>query len=101
MLASIWYIYLYQPLFNALIWIYVNIAGQNLGWAVIWLTIFLRIILLPLSIISVLTADRRGKASAEAIKAMAAHKNDRVAQQEVARRIMRKYHISPSHRQSC
>ena len=95
MLDLIWYHFLYQPLFNALIWIYVNVAGENLGWAVVWLTVFLRVVLLPLSIISVLTADRREKAAEEAKKAMLAFKNDRVAQHDAARRIMRKYHISP------
>lgn len=94
-LGSIWYTFLYQPLFNALIWIYVNVAGFNLGWAVVWLTIFLRILLLPLSIVSVLAASRRAKAVAEAKKAMVAYKSDRVAQQVAARKIMKKYHISP------
>lgn len=94
-LGAIWYSFLYQPLFNALIWIYVNVAGFNLGWAVVWLTIFLRILLLPLSIISVLAASRRHKAVDEAKKAMVAYKSDRVAQQVAARKIMRKYHISP------
>lgn len=95
MIGEIWFTFLYQPLFNALIWVYVNIAGQNLGWAVVWLTIFLRIILLPLSIISELTAARRQKAIEEAKKAMASYKNDRVAQMQAAREVMKKYHISP------
>ncbi len=95
MMDLIWYSFLYQPIFNALVWIYVNVAGENLGWAVVWLTIFLRIVLLPLSIISVMTSDRREKASEEAKKAMTAYKNDKVAQMEAARRVMRKYHISP------
>jgi membrane protein insertase Oxa1/YidC/SpoIIIJ len=95
MLSLVWYNFLFQPLFNALIWIYVNVAGQNLGWAVVWLTIFLRMVLLPLSIISILTSDRREKAALEARKAMVAFKNDRIAQNEAARKVMKKYHISP------
>lgn len=95
MLETFWYSFLYQPLFNALIWIYVNIAGQNLGWAVIWLTIFLRILLLPLTILSIAAEDRKSKAVEEAKAAMKAYKNDRVAQQEAARKVMKKYHISP------
>lgn len=95
MFSLIWYNFLYQPLFNALIWVYVNLAGENLGWAIIWLTIFLRIFLLPLTVISELTAARREKAVEEAKKAMLAYKNDRVAQKEAARAVMRKYRISP------
>lgn len=95
MLSQFWYYFLFQPLFNVLIWIYVNIAGFNLGWAVVWLTIFLRILLLPLSIISVLTSDRREKAASESRAAALAYKNDRIAQREATRLVMKKYHISP------
>ncbi len=95
MLANLWYVGLYQPVFNALIWIYANIADHNLGWAVVWLTIFLRILLLPLSIISEFTAARQKKAIEEGEKAVAAFKGDRIAQQEEVRKIMKRYHISP------
>ncbi|MFA6105211.1 MAG: YidC/Oxa1 family membrane protein insertase [Patescibacteria group bacterium] len=95
MLNLIWYNFLFQPLFNALIWIYVNVAGENLGWAVVWLTVFLRVILLPLTIIALMNTDRREKAEEEARKAMLAFKNDRIAQSEAARSIMKKYRISP------
>lgn len=95
MFTLIWYTFLYQPLFNALIWVYTNLAGENLGWAVVWLTILLRVLLLPLTIISEMTAARREKAIEEAKKAMVAFKNDRVAQKEAARNVMKKYHISP------
>ncbi|KKU11758.1 MAG: Membrane protein insertase YidC [Parcubacteria group bacterium GW2011_GWC2_45_7] len=95
MLSTLWFIVLYQPLFNALIWIYSNVANENFGWAVIWLTIFLRILLLPLTIISEYNEARHREAVEEASKTLQAYKNDRVAQKEVARRIMKKYHISP------
>jgi len=95
MLNDIWFVYLYQPLFNALIWIYENIAGMNLGWAVVWLTIFLRILLLPLTIISEYNAVKHKKAIDEAEQALKAYKGDKVAQKDAARQIVRKYHISP------
>ena len=62
MLATFWYLFLYQPLFNALIWIYSNIASGNLGWAVIWLTVFLRVVLLPLTFVSERNVRREEKA---------------------------------------
>lgn len=95
MLSSLWFTYLYQPLFNALIWIYANVANQNLGWAVIWLTIFLRIFLLPLTLISQRNSRRHAKAVEEANRALAAFKGDQIAQKEHARAIMRRYKISP------
>lgn len=52
MFEFIWNDILYRPLFNALIWIYNNWTNNNLGWAVVYLTICLRIILLPLTILA-------------------------------------------------
>ncbi|HRH23500.1 MAG TPA: YidC/Oxa1 family membrane protein insertase [Candidatus Magasanikbacteria bacterium] len=52
MFGFIWNEVLYRPLFNVLIWLYNNVTDHNLGWAVVLLTIGLRIILLPLNMIS-------------------------------------------------
>jgi membrane protein insertase Oxa1/YidC/SpoIIIJ len=95
MLTYFWANYLYQPLFNALIWIYFNIAERNLGWAVIWLTVFLRVILLPLTIISERDAVRQKKTEEDARHAAKVFKNDAVAQKEEIRRIMKKNRVSP------
>lgn len=95
MLSTFWFYCLYQPLFNVLIWIYTNIANLNLGWAVIWLTIFLRIALLPLTIISERNALQEEKAEVEAEKVALAFKQDPVARKEEVRRIMKKYKIFP------
>ncbi|HUT22568.1 MAG TPA: YidC/Oxa1 family membrane protein insertase [Candidatus Bipolaricaulota bacterium] len=40
---------LYQPLYNLLIWLYNVIPGQDIGLAIIALTIIIKVILLPLS----------------------------------------------------
>ncbi|PIT87354.1 MAG: hypothetical protein COU31_03320 [Candidatus Magasanikbacteria bacterium CG10_big_fil_rev_8_21_14_0_10_40_10] len=95
MLALFWFTFLYQPLFNALVWIYVNIADQNLGWAVVWLTVFLRILLLPLSILSARNVKRREQAQLKAEQATKDFKSDPIARKEAVRRIMRQYNISP------
>jgi membrane protein insertase Oxa1/YidC/SpoIIIJ len=52
-------------------------------------------LLLPLTIISALNADKHEKAEEEAAKAMASYKNDKIAQKDAAREIMKKYKISP------
>ncbi|MDD4476963.1 MAG: YidC/Oxa1 family membrane protein insertase [Patescibacteria group bacterium] len=94
-LSVFWFSYLYQPLFNALIWIYSNISGQNLGWAVVWLTVFLRIALLPFTIISERDSVKKQKLEELACESAKIFKNDPVAQKEEMRRIMNKYRISP------
>ncbi|KKQ39110.1 MAG: Membrane protein insertase YidC [Candidatus Magasanikbacteria bacterium GW2011_GWA2_37_8] len=95
MLSTIWFIFLYQPLFNALIWIYSNIADFNLGWAVIWLTIFLRILLLPLTFITERNSIRQEKAEEEALAESKAFEHDSVARSEIIRKVMKKHKISP------
>ncbi|MDO8499417.1 MAG: YidC/Oxa1 family membrane protein insertase [bacterium] len=95
MLTYIWTVFLYQPVFNALIWIYSNFAGKNMGWAVVWLTVGLRIILLPLTIASERNAFKEVLAEAEAEAASKAFKFDPVARKEIFRRIIKKNKISP------
>lgn len=46
---NIFFTILYQPLFNLLIWFYNVIPGNDIGLAIIGLTAFIRILLLPLS----------------------------------------------------
>ncbi len=95
MISYIWITFLYQPLFNVLIWIYNNIAGKNMGWAVIWLTIFLRLALLPLTIISERNAYKEINAETEAAEAAKAFKHDPIARKEIVRKIIKKNKISP------
>ena len=78
-----------------LIWLYSHVADGNLGWAVIWMTVFLRILLLPLTIISERNAVRQQEVEEEAYKTAKVFKGDQVKQNEEIRRIMKKKRISP------
>lgn len=62
-LSLIWNQYLYIPLFNFLVWLYLNYSADNLGVAVIILTIILRVILLPFTVLT-----ERGKIISERLK---------------------------------
>ncbi len=95
MLSGIWYTFLYQPVFNALFWIYAHVAGQNLGWAVIWLTVFLRLVLLPLSIISEHNNTKQQKIDEEIARLKGVYKNDSITQKEEIRRMLKKHYVSP------
>lgn len=52
MLSVIWHDYLFAPLLNLLIYLYNGIAFENLGLAVVYMTVALRLALIPLSIIA-------------------------------------------------
>ena len=95
MLSLLWNNFLFQPLLNALIWIYSNMTDHNLGWAVIWLTIFLRLILLPLTIITEKNALKQVKVEEEVLAKTKAFSQDKVRQNEEIRRLMKKNRISP------
>jgi YidC/Oxa1 family membrane protein insertase len=43
----------YQPLFNALVWLYNSIPGHDIGLAIVLLTIVIRLILFPLNYLAI------------------------------------------------
>lgn len=95
MLAELWNVYLYQPVFNALIWIYNNWAGQNMGVAVIYLTIGLRILLLPLTVITERNRAENKETEAEVLRLNKEFHYDPVLQKEEIRRQLKKRKIKP------
>lgn len=48
MIYNVYNLFFYQPLFNALVWLY-NVVGSDLGIATVLLTLLVRLILYPLS----------------------------------------------------
>lgn len=95
MLSSLWFTFLYQPLFNVLIYIYNTFGAENLGWSVVLLTMGLRIVLLPLSIISERSKAGREKAMQLASEVAQVYKNDPVARNQEVRKFLRQHRISP------
>lgn len=94
-MGFIWYNLLYRPLVNILILLYNTISYNNLGIAVVWLTVLVRIALLPLSIIV-----ERNKSVYEALedrldKIHASFAKDPVMEREATREILKKYKIKP------
>jgi len=82
-LSYIWTFYLYIPLFNFLIWLYLNYSMFNLGIAVIVLTIILRFSLLPFTILS-----ERGKLISQRLKRDVGEINRDFSHDPVKRKIM-------------
>ncbi len=94
-MGEFWQSFLVTPLLNILILFYDTIAFGNLGVAVIELTIALRIILLPLTIV-----DEKGKAQEEQMDREVARiqesfKGDEVAAHEHVRELLRKHKVNP------
>ncbi|MBU1180206.1 YidC/Oxa1 family membrane protein insertase [Patescibacteria group bacterium] len=95
MISHIWNEYLFRPIFNILIYFYNEVTAQNLGLAVIYLTVLLRLTLLPFSVISVWKEGFHKKLSKQISKIALAHKNDPVLQNQEIREFFKKYRVNP------
>jgi YidC/Oxa1 family membrane protein insertase len=83
------------PLLNVLIYLYNTVAFGNLGVAVIEMTVLLRLVLLPLSIVSEADEMKYEKLEAEVALTQSHFKNDRVQAHEEIRALLKQHHISP------
>ena len=93
--SLIWQQYLYLPLFNFLVLLYLNYSLFNLGVAVIILTVLLRLVLLPFTILT-----ERGKIIGLRIRnnleeIRRDYLNDPVKQKVVIRQFLKKKKIRP------
>ncbi|MFA6382752.1 MAG: YidC/Oxa1 family membrane protein insertase [Candidatus Buchananbacteria bacterium] len=91
----IWQNYLYIPLFNLLVWLYLNYSSFNLGIAVIILTVILRILLLPFTVLTERGKLIGGKVRKEIIEIKRDHATDPVKQKILIRRLLKKKKIRP------
>ena len=95
MIATIWHDFLYQPLLNLLIWIYNNHTDFNLGLAVVYLTVLLRLVLLPFTFVSERDKIRWERLNQEVKKIKEEYKKDPVLMKEAVRETLKKHHIRP------
>ena len=91
----LWHTFLYNPLLNALIALYNGPAGQNLGIAVIELTVLIRIVLLPFTVIAVRAHHRYDTLRHELGHIETSYRNDRVRRKQALRSLLEKHNIKP------
>lgn len=94
-LASFWNDYLFAPLLNILLILYSGPAQGNLGYAVILLTIFLRVALLPLNIITIKGQKAYAALEKKVAEIKTVYKDDPVLMKERLRNVLKKYRFSP------
>lgn len=95
MFHQIWHDVLYTPLLNVLIWLYNVPAFGNLGVAIIYLTIIIRVVLLPFTVVSERSKILYGKLSQKIDKISQDFKNDPIQKKEMIRKVMREHKVSP------
>lgn len=95
MLTSLWYTFLYQPTFNALIWLYNHGTNENLGVAIILLTCIIRAALLPFSVFEILAKAKNEKLAQDIATIQKSYKNDPILMKDEVRRHLRTKQITP------
>lgn len=94
-LKSILKTILYQPLFNALIFFVWLIPGHNVGWAIIILTVIIRIILLPSSMNATRQQKKMRDLQPEIAELQAKYKDNKQKQSEELMKFYREKKINP------
>lgn len=95
MLLDLWNEYLYRPLFNFLIWMYNNWTEGNLGWAIVYLTIGLRLVLLPFTIVSERNKIKNQAIIDELKRVQKGYHKDPVLQKQEIRRVLKQRKVRP------
>lgn len=96
MLSIIWHDFLYTPLLNFLIWLYNQPASfENLGIAIIYLTIIIRVVLLPFTIVSERSKILYENLGKKIDRIRQDFKNDPIQQKEMIRKVMHEHQVSP------
>ena len=91
----LWTTIFYAPLFNALIWLYNGPAEQNFGLSIILLTFALRLVILPLTILSERNKHIYDEVEEEIAEIERAFKNDPEQMKDRIRDLFRSRHVSP------
>ncbi len=95
MITAIWQTYLFAPLLNFLIWLYNGPAYENLGVAVVYMTIALRLFLIPFSIVAEQNAFKYEKIQEDVALIQREFKDDPVARKEEMRTLLSANKIRP------
>ena len=95
MLATIWNEFLYEPVFNGLIWIYNNWSDQNMGWSIVYLTVILRAVLLPFTLVSEKARASNVELEKEITRLNKELANDPILRKEEIRRVLRQRRVKP------
>lgn len=95
MIVHIWEVVLFQPLYNALIYIYNNWTDQSLGWAIIYLTLMLRMVLLPLTIKNHVNQAKNRALGQDVDEVARQYQHDSVLQKQEVRKVLKDKRVSP------
>jgi YidC/Oxa1 family membrane protein insertase len=86
---------LYQPLFNAVIFLYNVIPGHDFGISIIALTVIIRLMFFPLSVKTIRSQRAMSRLNPKIKEIKEKHKNDNAAQSAAIMQIYKEHNINP------
>lgn len=92
---EIWDEFFFRPLFNLLIWIYNEWTDQNMGWAVVYLTILIRVCLLPFTVLEIRNQVKNEELYDEIQTIQEGYNRDPVLMKDEIRRVLKKRKVQP------
>lgn len=87
---------LYRPIFNFLIFIYNLIPGHDFGWAIIVLTIVVRLIFMPWSIKAIKSQRAMTAIQPKVKEVQEKFKHDKTAQAQALMSLYKENHVNPA-----
>lgn len=94
-MTQLWHLLLYQPLVNALIFLY-QLLFHNLGLAIIVLTIIIRGLLIPLTLPALRTTQKMRELAPELERLKKKHKDDKQAFARAQMELYRRHGANPA-----
>ncbi|MDD5109608.1 MAG: YidC/Oxa1 family membrane protein insertase [Patescibacteria group bacterium] len=95
MFSALWHNVVFNPLYNFLMYLYFYHANFNLGWAVVYMTLILRLLLVPFSVITERGKEFYRRISDKVTEAQKDYADDQVKQKTVIRDLLRQNKIRP------
>lgn len=94
-MGQLWHVVLYQPLVNGLVFLY-QFLGQNLGWAIIVLTLLIRFLLVPLTLPAAKATQKIRQLAPEIDKLKKKHKDNKQALAQAQMELYRRSGANPA-----
>jgi len=87
--------YIYQPILNTLLWLY-QVTGQNLGFAIILLTLLVRFVLIPFTLPQLKSAKKMASLKPEIDALKKKHGHDAKVFQQKQMELYKTHNVNPA-----
>lgn len=94
-MSYIYHTFFYQPLYKGLVFLVALVPGHNIGWAIIILTIVVRLVLLPLSYASIRTQAKMKQLESRINEIKEKYKNNKEEQARATMTLYKTEKINP------